>query len=99
MRRPRNPMPLALHALSRNRTTGLYEIGENGIIYSMELELTRKLRDDFRSFRMGTQEGTGKFFTMARWYRDLPKELMRKVTRSGNLPPVQNDFYPDAEHE
>lgn len=36
---------------------------------------------------------------MARWYRNLPNELKKKVTRSGNVPPVQNDFYPDHESE
>jgi hypothetical protein len=91
-------MPLALTALSRNRTTGLYEISEDGITYGMELELTRQLKEDYKCFKSGTDLETEKYFTLARWYRDLPKEAKKQVKRSGNLPREQNDFYPDPEY-
>lgn len=92
-------MPLALSALSRNRATGMYEISEDGITYGMELELTRKLREDYKGFKSGTELETEKYFTLARWYRDLPKELKKMVKRSGKLPKQKDDFFPDTEFD
>lgn len=49
MRRPKHPMPQALWDLRNNPKTGLYEITEDGIKYSLELEQVRKLREYFKN--------------------------------------------------
>jgi hypothetical protein len=98
-RRPKHPRPYGLLDLTIVPGTDLYQKKENGITYQMPLELTRLLKEYYRYFKDGTEEGTEKYPTMQRWYRDLKKEDKKKVIRLGNLPKETNDFYPDAEWE
>ena len=94
MRRPRNPLPYGLHDLRNAAAPGLYEKSEAGITYTMPLEVTRHLKNWWRYFHMGTEEGTEKHPSMARWYRDLPAAMKKQVQRSG-APPEPDDFHPD----
>ncbi|HEY5371827.1 MAG TPA: hypothetical protein VIJ75_22820 [Hanamia sp.] len=61
--------------------SGDYEITEKGITYAMQLEETRLLKN---------YDGSA-----AEWFADLDIETKKKITRTGNVPPAKNDFYPD----
>lgn len=67
--------------LNYNIVSGLYEIKENEIVYSMPLEETRLLK----KYYGGVSE----------WYMALDKDTKDRVTRSGNVPVEKDDFYPD----
>ena len=67
--------------LNYNIVSGQYEIKENEINYAMQLEETRLLKKYYGS--------------VAEWFKDLDNETKKKITRTGNVPPEKNDFYPD----
>ncbi len=59
-----------------------YQIEENGIVYSMQLEHTRLLKKHFG--------------TIADWYKKLDNETKKEIIRTGNIPKDKDDFYPDT---
>ena len=94
MRRPSKQMPPALWHLNFNPKTGFYEIKEAGILYRMDLEETRNLRDYFRHFN---HCGGTEFPTVASWYKDSGKTVKKNVSREGAVPNKPVDFYPDPQ--
>lgn len=84
MRRARHPMPPALWSMKYNYISKLYEISENGIIYSMSLEKTRELK-----------EGIKLSENVANWYADLSNEKKKEIILSGNIQKPESDFIPD----
>lgn len=88
-------MPPQLWELQYNSKTGFYEISENGILYQMNLEETRLLRDYFRHFNTG---GGVKLATVSHWYKDSNNDTKKLVIRSGMIPKSKPDFYPDPEY-
>jgi hypothetical protein len=95
MRRARRPAPLRLAGLTYNARSGTYEVLEDGILYSMDLELTRQLKDYFKWFH----PNEAKHRNLAAWYRSLSKEDRARVYRSGALPPQRSDFFPDPDYD
>ena len=88
-------MPPQLRELAYNPRSGYYEIQEDGILYRMDLEETRLLKDYFRDFK--TNSGRD-YPTVAGWYQDLKRDAKKKVARAGKvpaLPPGADGFYPD----
>ena len=97
MRRASKPLPPALWHLQFNPKSGFYEIREGDIIYKMQLEETRLLKDYFRDFR--TQGGT-KYPSVSGWYSDLANHTKKKVAREGDKEPGEhNGFFPDMSYE
>ncbi len=94
MRRPSKPMPPALWSLRFNPKSGFYEIEENRILYRMNQEETRDLRDYFRDFN---HCGGTVIPTVAGWYKGTGKEVKKKVSREGEVPKQPVDFYPDPQ--
>lgn len=87
MKRPRHPTPLYLKSLKLNQVTGLYEMEELGITYSLPFELLEPIKHFFRH---------NKKAWLYQWYEQLPREERSMVVRSGNVP-ENNDtgFFPD----
>lgn len=96
MRRPKHPMPKTLIDLKFNNVKCMYEIIEDGITYSIQLEEVRLLREYFRHFTVG---GGFLYPTVSRWYRDLDKLKRKLVIRTGNIPNVKEDFFPDVTYD
>lgn len=90
MRRPRHPLSPELREMTYNPRSSLYEIEENGILYSLPLELTRLLKD----FSRGGKPVSGEQL-IAAWYKGLGKESKKLVIRTGNIPEYSTGFYPD----
>lgn len=89
-------MPFVLKDLAYNMKSGLYEIEENGIIYAMQLEETRSLKEYFRS-----AQGV-KFPFISEWYCRLDRVTKKAIKRSGDLPnaiPGEDGFYPDIDYD
>jgi hypothetical protein len=84
MYRPKKTPQEIKHRLIPNLSTGLYDIEENGITYSMTLELTRRLKEDIVNVK-----------NISDWYKDLDKFTRAEIIRTGNVPKVKDDFYPD----
>ena len=59
-----------------------YQIEENGIVYSMQLENTRLLKKHFG--------------TVAEWYNKLDNETKKEIIRTGDIPKDKDDFYPET---
>jgi len=76
-----------------NRSTGLYEIDEDRVGYSMPLELTRMLKAYYTNFRASPDVPCP---TLANWYAELPLKERSLVKRSGSVPSVRNDWFADA---
>jgi hypothetical protein len=93
-RRARQPLPLVISDLHLDAQKGKYVITDAGITYSMDLEHTRLLKDYF-----GWYVNTRKEKTVALWYDGLDKETKKQITRSGNLPKEEQDFFPDPEYD
>ena len=89
MRRAPHPVPTALYNLRYNMVSGLYDMVEAGITYSMQLEETRLLKDYFR---------TSKGISMADWYSKLDKFTKSRVVVEGNINKTYGDFFADAEY-
>lgn len=94
MRRPRKPVPLAIKGLTYNVTDDLYEIKENGITYKMPLELTRSLKEYFKSTAVRST-----FQNVESWYNSLLKDQKRQVIREGQITDSSDGFYPDPVFE
>ena len=92
--RAKYPTPLTLRIIP-NKVAGLYDVHENGITYTMNLEVTRELKEYFMHFPSGHK---AHYPTMARWYADLKNEVKKTGVRSGNVPPEPIDFFPDVEY-
>lgn len=90
MKRPAHPRSHALLGLNINLQTGLYELSELDIAYSMPLETTRLLKQQFQN------NANGRVFE---WYRHLDKGTKATVTRTGRIEIIGDDFYPDLEVE
>jgi hypothetical protein len=95
MRRARHPAPLRLIGLKYNTRQGTYEITENGITYSMDLEMTRLLKTYFKWY----DPNHAKERNMEAWYWSLSRPERARVYRSGALPRQRTDFFPDADYE
>ena len=91
MRKAPHPVNLYLASLKRNLFTGLYEITESGITYSMDLETTRLLKASFQNNAACKK--------ISEWYNQLDKDQRGKVTRTGALPIYVDAFYPDQEFD
>jgi len=89
-------MPPELWQLQYNPKTGFYEIEEDKVLYKMQLEETRSLRDYYRFFRSG---GGVLYPSLSRWYKDLPAASKKKVIREGDIPAQADGFYPDPEYQ
>ena len=74
--------------LNINLQTGLYEISELDITYSMPLETTRILKQHFQN------NASGRVFE---WYKNLDKVTKATVVRAGRIEIIGDDFYPDIE--
>ncbi|HMH23635.1 MAG TPA: hypothetical protein VK563_17735 [Puia sp.] len=83
-----------IRKFSVNRVTGLYDIDESRVSYSMPLELTRLLKAYYTHFR-ATPDTPGP--TLANWYAGLPLQERSLVKRSGTVPEVRKDWFADAE--
>lgn len=81
---------------SRNLVTGKYEVSQDNIVYSMELEMLRNLSDYFKRFMPAHGQQNA---TLQRWYRDLPNQLRKQVYRTGNFRTEFDGFYPDPSFE
>ena len=77
-----------------NRTTGLYDIDEARVNYSMPLELTRLLKGYYTHFRATPDNPSP---TLAHWYAGLPLKERPLVKRSGSVPSVRDDWFADAD--
>ena len=86
MRRARHPASLRLSGLRYNTREGTYEIKENGIVYSMDLEMTRLLKAYFKWY----DPSHAATRNMEAWYRGLSREQRTRVHREG-VPPRQDD--------
>ena len=95
MKRARHPASLRLAGLKYNTRSGAYEILEEGILYSMDLELTRSLKTYFKWF----DPAHAKVRNMKAWYNSLSREERARVFRSGALPPQRTDFFPDPDYD
>lgn len=86
MQRPQKPTPQQIRfKLKENFKTGMYEITENNITYSMTLELTRHLKENIVQAN-----------SVAEWYKNLDKFTRSKIIRTGTIPTEKdNDFFPD----
>lgn len=93
MRRPKHPLPSSLSDLKFDFKSNMYVILEDGVSYSMPLELVRVLRVYFKSFVAG---GGMLYPTLSRWYKDLDKKSKLAVIRTGNIVSAESDFFPDA---
>lgn len=89
--RPRHPLPLFLKDLAYNPKSGKYEVSENGISYSMDLEQTRLLKEYFSGFYPGCNR------SISDWFNKLGKETKKRVYRDGPINSI-TDFYPDPEY-
>lgn len=90
MSRPRKLAPASIrHDLKKNNQTDLYELTEEGIIYSFPFECLHGLKL-FISNSLDV--------SLADWYRSLPKEDRVKVflTKSEER---STEFYLDYEYE
>lgn len=94
MRRPRHPLSTELRDLRHNAKSGLYEIAENGIEYSLPLELTRLLKAYSRSWYTEKKEPL-----VASWYKSLGKFDKKRVVITGSIPAQAIEFYPDSEFD
>lgn len=97
MSRARKPMPCTLWDLRFNAKSGYYEMTEDGILYQMEIEETRLVRDYYSDFVPDRKTDT--YPTLSQWYKDLPKEIKKRVQRIGEITEEANGFYPDAEYD
>lgn len=98
MRRSRRPTPLILSDLRYDPEKQLYSRTQEGITYSMPLELTRHLKEYYRDYD-GKLDGGHAYPSMDRWYRDLSKQQKQQVIRTGNVPVPKSDFFPDPEYD
>jgi hypothetical protein len=85
-----------IRKLTVNRSTGLYEIDEDRVSYGMPLELTRMLKAYYTHFCASADWSSP---TLANWYGELPLRERSLVKRTGSVPSVRNDWFPDAEPE
>lgn len=92
MRRAKHPVHPAIKDLQRNLSTGFYEITEDGVTYSMTLEMTRKLKAYYRAFM---PESNQKIPTLASWYKDLGSIQRKEVITKGKSSTSPTDFFPD----
>ena len=86
----KHQLPLPLIKMIRNPKSGLYEVVEQGVTYTMDIEMTRLLKQYFRNNERGK---------IADWYKQLPREEKQAVGRSGHLEIKSEDFYPDPDYE
>jgi hypothetical protein len=77
-----------------NRLTGLYDIDEARISYSMPLELTRVLKAYYTHFRATPDISSP---TLANWYAGLLLQEKSLVKRSGSVPSIRDDWFADAD--
>ena len=82
--------------VTRNLITGRYEVNQDNIVYSMELEMLRNLSDYFKRFMPAHGQQNA---TLQRWYRDLPNQLKKQVNRTGDVRTEFDGFYPDPSFE
>ncbi len=94
--RPRRGTPLGMRITANTSEIGMYDVSENGITYTMDLETTRLLKDYYKGFRPAHRSH---FPTMERWYQDLPNDVRKRVKRTGNVPPPTSDFFPDPDYD
>jgi len=80
MRRPRNPTPLSIIDLNYNPKSGRYEISERGIIYQMDMEHTRNLKEYFQGIAVRGYETK-----ISDWYNKLDKTTKKEIVRTGNI--------------
>lgn len=84
MRRPKHPVPAELRNLSFNLKNGKYEISENGILYSLELEHTRLLKAYWKNENPSLSD----------WYSGLDKFTKKRILKIGEIQD-KSDFFPD----
>lgn len=93
---PRRPLsiPAIIKDLQavRNRP-GYYSITRAGITYTMPLEQTRELKQYWRGYVSPERDRR----SMQDWYSHLPNEIKKLVERAGDVPDVDDGFYPDLE--
>lgn len=94
MRRPSKPMNNELRGLAYNIATSLYDIVENGITYSMPLELTRTLKIYCKSWTADKNN-----LLLDSWYNHLPKVEKKLVIRRGRIAVKGDDFFPDPDFD
>lgn len=95
MRRPRHPVSAELQGLAFNPASSLYEITEGGILYGLNLELTRMLKAYSRAGGRSAANDP----LVASWYNSLDKPTKKMVIRVGNIAISSQDFYPDPEFD
>lgn len=69
--------------------TGLYDITEADITYSMPLETTRSLKAAFMN--------NAACKTVSEWYDQLGSAEKKNVIRKGDITEEESDFIPDPE--
>lgn len=79
MRRPDRPLHPDLKKVTRNPRTGLYDLNEKGVTYSLTLEQLRALNHYFRSFYPDEYSNTP---TLERWYADIDRFTRKSIIRS-----------------
>jgi len=79
--------------ISYNPISAKYEITDCGIIYQMDLEHTRNLKQFFQGI---LKRGYGA--TIADWYNKLDHATKKEIIRIGTIQTNQ-DFYPDISYE
>lgn len=82
-------MPPDLVNLSRNFASGRYEIAENGVLYTMELEHTVMLKSWWKSNPTPT---------LADWYKSLDRAARKKIFKFGEEP-GDSDFFSDPTYD
>jgi hypothetical protein len=95
MRRAPHPASLRLAGLKYNTREGTYEIKENGLLYAMDLEMTRLLKNYFK----WCDPSHAPQRNMETWYWSLSREERARVHRTGALPRQGSDFLPDPDFE
>ncbi len=90
MRRARHPVPMAIKRLHFDVQQNCYVIIESGITYKMQIEMTRRLKEYFRSDNVRTKD-----HNVTTWYESLSKEERKQIIRI-NAPEEASEFYPDT---
>jgi len=86
MARAKQHIPFELKSLKHNTKTGLYDITEDGITYSMNLETVRSMSEHFKDFN-ATKKITS-------WYKDLDRFTKKGIVVTGKAEQADT-FYPD----
>ena len=89
MKRAPHPVPAPIRRLHYNPRSKKYEITQLGVLYQMNLEQTRLIKEYFRGYGYDTTR------SVAAWYDKLDHQTKKQITRIGDFPATTDAFYPD----